>query len=605
MEDALAKAEKALAEAKSEADKADGKVEDLGESATKAARKVDDLGDESKQTGSEVKSFGDIVGDTAKDRLGPLGDVADKAGIDLGKIPPVALAGGAALVGLGTAIAGGIEKIDALVTSTRQYKDAANLSWEEASRLGGAFHDMGVEAEDGADVLKTLAEEAGDAPEKFAEFGVEIARTKDGAVDMTETLKNVAARFQATADPTRRAAMGAALFGDTWLRIAPMLERGSAGVQALIDGVDESRIVTKETADSHAEYKKAMRELGDAVGDLQVALATKLLPELAESASGLAKLVNWANKADEKLIEMGQIDRSVHHLSQTLLVQAEAMGKVALAAGPAALEAQRLAEVEEAAAAQAEILKRRHEDLAKSSEDAARALDEQRKSLSDLNNLAMSINSSDLALEQANVALGESMDTLAEKQDAVTDAINEFGQDSPEAAKAVRDYEKSLLDTRGSADNLARAEVERAKKQAEIAGQTLTDAEAVDIYKASIERTRDTTNDPNLAAGLDNMARRTGAVADAADVAARKLDAAEAAARRLAAVTAGVGTTSGGSIVGSADRLERTITRQSTAAAPAAAAPVTNNTINVQAQTNANPWDIAAQVDWALRTGGR
>ena len=260
----------------------------------------------------------------------------------------------------------------------------------------------------------------------------------------------------------------------------------------------------------------------------------------------------------------------------------------------------RASQAQAAAERKADDLRQRQEDLTQASKDAAKAIDEQRQKLSDLNDLALSINGSDLALERANAGLGESMDTLAEKQKAVTDAVNAYGEDSPEAAAAARDYDKALIDSKGSADNLAKAEVERARKQAEIAGQTLTDAQAVDIYSGSIGRTRDVTNDPNLAAGLDGMAKRTGAVADAAAVAKQKLDEANQAAANLAAQAFGER---------AADIAKAIINKapgfNQQRAEPATAGTSVTNNVTVNASTPANPWSIAQDVDWALRTAGR
>ncbi len=140
-----------------------------------------------------------------------------------------------------------------------------------------------------------------------------------------------------------------------------------------------------------------------------------------------------------------------------------------------------------------------------------------------------------------------------------------------------------------------------ARETATAAGQSFTAEQANIVYRDALNKVRDASNDPNLKSGLGGLIGLVDDTARAAGDAETKLDAAEAAARRLAAVAAGIGTTTNGAIVGSADRMERAITRQSSGPA----APSVTNNVTVQAQTNANPWDIAAQVDWALRTGGR
>lgn len=629
LETALAKAQAELEKAAVDAAKADDKIEDVGDAAEKAADKVDDLGDEAKGTGDELSGIGGRVGDLLSDQLGVAGDAAEKLGIDLEKVGP---AGQAAAAGVGAAVAlvaSGVQEFRQLTGEVKQYQAAARVSAEEGSRLNAVFKQFGVEADDGIDVLKTLAEEAGDAPEKFKQFNVEIARTSTGAVDMTATLANVADRFSQMRDPAQRAAMGAALFGDAWLRIAPILDRGGANLRQMLSAVDNSAIVTEKGIRQAEEYDRSLAQLSQQFKKVQIEVGREALPELIESMQNLTATLNAVNDAADKVGGIGRLKnvfdtvtspieqarRATDHiadvwrrttadgdeLSTMVTDVAVKFGELAVKAAPAGAATQALADAEKAAAAEAAELQRRQDDMARSSRDAMSAIDAQRDSLQELTSVIFSMAGTDLAVEQANVALGESMDRLVEKQTAVTDAVNQYGQDSPQATTAVRDYEKGLLDTRGAADRLAQAQVEQARQQATAAGQTLTDAEAIAIYKGSIENTRDATNDPALWSGLDTMASKIGANADAAAAARDRINEATEAAANLAAQAFGERAAS----------IARGIIARSPSAGfsqqrsdGAQTASVTNN-VTVQAQTNANPWDIAAQVDWALRTGGR
>lgn len=454
-----------------------------------------------------LAGFGDKVGGIAREKLGPLGDAADKAGIDLDKISPAALAGGAALVGLGAAIAGGIAKMDELVSSTRTYKDAAGLSWEEASKLGGAFHDMGIEAEDGADVLKTMGEIIGTDAAKFDTYGVAIAKANDGSVDMTETLKNVAERFQNMKDPAERAALGSELFGDTWLKIAPVLERGADGVQDLIDSVDESRIVTSESAKAQEDYKRSMRELSDAVGELQMELAQKLVPELAEGAGALARFVKWANDTEDALVGFGAVNRDVHHdaaLTGSAIGDAALkMADLALAAGPAAQKTEDLAAAERAAEAAARDQARETADTAQAIKDLEQALDDATAAQERAKASVVTAFESQNRYEQAQRDTAAAMTETTAAADALTTATNEHGAESEQAVKAQADYSRALEDAQQKVYSQAQAAVDLAQKQAEVSGATLTTAEANQVYRDKLVEARDATNDPVLKQALD------------------------------------------------------------------------------------------------------
>ncbi|MGE3292444.1 MAG: phage tail tape measure protein [Geminicoccaceae bacterium] len=634
LETALQKAQEELEKAKTEADRADGQVEDLGQSADRAGREVDqlgdkasttgrqvdDLGDKGDQAGEQLVNLGDGIGDMAKGQLGPLGDAADMAGINLEGLNPKAMAAAGGLGFLAKTMLDGIEAWGQYTHEVEQYSYAAGVSTEEASRFASVFKQFGLEADDGIDALKTLGEEAGDAPEKFRQYNIEIARARDGGVDMTATLANVADRFRQIRDPAERAAMGAALFGDNWLRIAPILDRGSDGIAELLANVDESAIVTKEALREQREFEQSVRDLTLAWQQFSMSLGREALPRLTLLAKDLGVAAEWVEKLTGGMFGLNDVmgifnplaalydtrikaaNESQEAAARSMTDLADKMASAAVVAGEAGAKQRDLAVAEKEAADRADEQRRRQEEMTRASKDAVTAIDEQRRKLDELTATIFSMAGTDLAVEQANIALGESMDRLVEKQTAVTDAVNQYGQDSPQATTAARDYEKAVIDTRGAADRLAKSQVEQAKQQAAAAGQTLTDAESVAIYRGSIESTRDATNDPTLKAGLDTMATKIGVTADEAARARDRLNEATEAAANLAAQ--GIGER--------AASIARGIIARSPSAGfsqqrsdGAQAAPTQNTTINVTAQTNANPWDIAAQVDWALRTGGR
>lgn len=569
------------------------------------------------QARSKIDKLGDAAGAMARDRLGPLGDAADQLGINVEKLDPKLLVTGAGLAAFGAFAAQGVQKLTSLAEEVRKVHDISGLTFEDSSRLVAVSDDLGISADTAASSMGRLAKniDAG----KLQEYGIQVVRAKDGTVDMASTLGNVADAMNRTADPTKRAAMGTALFGKSWADLAPVLQLGRKGIEDAFASVSDGQIVTEDNADAVRDWQMALDDAQDAVTEIQMAIGKELLPTLSLMAKDFATATNAIGKLTGEAVGFADLQgvlnptmalynarareqtRANEEAAKSMTGLGEKMAISAVQAGEAGAKQRDLAAAEQLAGEKADEQRRRQEDMTQASKDAAKAIDEQRQKLSDLNALALSINGSDLAVEQANISLGESMDTLAEKQKAVTDAVNAYGEDSPEAAAAARDYDKALIDSKGSADNLAKAEVERARKQAEIAGQTLTDAQAVDIYSGSIGRTRDVTNDPNLAAGLDGMAKRTGAVADAAAVAKQKLDEANQAAANLAAQAFGER---------AADIAKAIINKvpgfnQQRAEPATAGTTVTTNNVTVNASTPANPWSIAQDVDWALRTAGR
>jgi hypothetical protein len=598
--DEAAKTEKDVKDLGDKADKAGKDLDDLGDKAKAAEHDVEDLGDKSEKTTGKLEG---IARSKAGEHLGVIGDAADALGVDLDNVDTKLMAAGAA-IGAGTKLlVDGVQAWGEYVHQVEQYADSAGISTEAASQFAQVFKQFGVEADDGIDALKTLAEEVGDAPEKFKQYSVEIVRAKDGSVDLAATMGNVAERFRTMTDPAQRAAMGAALFGDNWLRIAPLLEKGKKGMDDLLSSVDESLIINDEAIRQQREFEQATNELRNAWQGLQLAIGRDALPRLTMLAKDLAKVSDATSKltGSTGLLDtamgvfnpivslynarIADADRQAEEAAKSVEGMTTSVAAAGVEAASSGRKAMELADAEQEAADKASILKDRQDDMARSAQDAARSVEEHRKQLDLLNGTVQTVAGTKIAYERATMAVSDAEADLAEKQQAVTDAVNQFGQDSPEATKASNDYAKSLLDAESAADAQAQAAVNLAEQTAIASGQTFTAEQANIVYRDALNKVRDSANDPNLKDGLGGVVGLVDDTARSAGEAARQLDAAEAAARRLAAVAAGVGTTSSGAIVGSADRIEGAIDRQSFGRQSTAGIGATRETAGAQPVT--------------------
>lgn len=570
------------------------------------------------QARSKIDKLGDAAGAMARDRLGPLGDAADQLGINVEKLDPKLLVTGAGLAAFGAFAAQGVQKLTSLAEEVRKVHDISGLTFEDSSRLVAVSDDLGISADTAASSMGRLAKniDAG----KLEEYGIQVVRAKDGTVDMAATLGNVADAMNRTTDPTKRAAMGTALFGKSWADLAPVLQLGRKGIEDAFASVSDGQIVTEDNADAVRDWQMALDDAQDAVTEIQMAIGKELLPTLSLMAKDFATATNAIGKLTGEAVGFADLQgvlnptmalynarareqtRANEEAARSMTGLALSAAEAAVRSGEAGRANQDLAEKEQAAAAQADILKARHQDVAQAAKDAAAATAEQKRQLDLLNGVTQSIVGAQLSAMQATNAFTDAQNDLAVKQRDATAAINEFGADSPQAQAAANDYARTLVNAQQSADSLAKATVEQARQQALAAGQSFTDAQGVLVYRDSLVNTRDATNDPKLKTGLDQLIALVDDSARAAGDAERKFYDAEAAARRLAAAASGaLQTTNQGTIVGSADSTDR---RLATQAATPASTSVTNN-VTVNASTPANPWSIAQDVDWALRTAGR
>ena len=539
-------------------------------------RALDKLG---KGKGKTFDQLSDSATGLAKDKLGPLGDAAEGLGFDLDKMSGKTIAAGAAIAAVGAFAAQGVAKFTNLADSVRKVHDISGLTYEDSSRLVAVSDDLGISAETTAASMGRLAKniDAG----KLEEYGIQVVRTKDGAVDMAATLGNVADRMNATVDPTKKAAMGSALFGKAWADMAPVLEQGGAGIREMMASVSDGQIVTEENAQASREWSMALDDAQDAVSELQMSLAKDLLPTLGLMAKDFATVMGGMNTLKEKTGGLANAFQFLNPLTQlyserlrhqkeqaeeaakSMVGNASAMVASGVAAAAAGRDAQDLADAQAEAADTVQILEARQKDATEAAKDMTKAAAEQRAELDMLRGVVESVAGATLAYEDAVDANADAQEDVAEKQKAATEAINAFGDQAPEAIKAQKDYEKSVRDAEKAALGQAEAAVKQAEKLALASGQTFTAEQSNLVFRDSLAAVRDATTDPTLQGGLDNLIALTGAAAATADNAQRSYWAMEAAASAAAAVAAGISNVGTGGMAGtSADNAERVLSNQ-------------------------------------------
>ena len=607
--------------------KIDGDTKGLEKAVGKADDTLGKLGGGADRAGGKLGGLGDKAGDVAKGKLGPLGEAAEMAGVGIDGVGSGALVAGAAVAGMATFIAGGVQKLGEMTAEVRKFKDASGATWEESSRLVAVFDDMGVSAETGAASMARLAKNV-DAG-KFEQFGVEVVRAKDGTVDMVATLGAAADAMNSTTDPAKRAAMGTALFGKSWADLMPVLQQGSGGIRNAMGDVKDYQIVTEESAAKQREMSLAVDDLQDAVGGLQMALASDLIPELAKMASEGAAVVNMVNSLTGKVGGLGTFFAAMNPVSAWKSLED---GEAAIAdVGDAAVDTE--ANVKIFAAAEREageagrILTARQNDAAAAVKELGDQAKIQEDKVTSLRDLTLSIAGTTLAYEAAQRSSTGAAIELAAKTEELRVARQTYGDGSPQAIEAQQAYEGALGGSKEAADKLALATLEQAKQQADAAGVALTAEQKNIIYRDSLVKIRDASTDPVFVDGMNNLIGVVDDTAASAGEAARQFYELEAAASRAALVAAGV-VDSTGSLRTSADAAERAVSGRAMGGPASGAVLVgergpevvnlpqgsrvvpnhamrSSSSVTVNVATNANPWDIAREIDWLMRTGGR
>lgn len=479
------------------------KVEIIGdasslEKATKDAEKSVGKLDNAvgKLDGKGIGKLDGAIGDLARDRLGPLGGLAQSVGMDLGGMSAATLGAGAAVAGLGAFVASGVRELGAMTDEVRKFRDSSGLSWETSSRLVATMDDLGVSAETGASAMGRLAKniDAG----ALQEFGVQAVYAKDGTVDMAGTLGNVADAMNKTTDPTKRAAMGTALFGKSWADLVPYLELGGEGIRDAMGDVKAYQMVSAETAQQQRDLQQATDDLSDAWSGLKTEAAKGVVPALSGVAKGAADALDAYHRFTDWVDTRSKVQKSdMFGFAQTskkpIDDATEATGKLGDAT-------ETTAEAAAKAADKVKELADRERDAAREATDAAKATDAFQKSVDNLAKAAEGSVSNQLDFARAQIAVRDALDKVTEAQKAAEKAATEYGEKSPEFIGAQKDYESAMLDSIGTMDALAKKEADKAAAFIAGNGGTMSAAEHAEIYRDKLAELGSQIADPTMRA---------------------------------------------------------------------------------------------------------
>jgi phage-related protein len=228
----------------------------------------------------------------------------------------VGVAIGAAIVGVikklnfGAMVSDGVKAFDEMASSAREMSRTMGITAVEASELASVFTSMGLES---GMAIKTLSNEIAGGGESLAKLGIN-STDANGALRSTDAImKDVADRFAEMPDGAEKSAMAVKLFGRSGLDMLPLLNKGSAGIDAMIERNKALGLTLNETqaemsslaAGISRNFKDANRGIITNIGAITkpfFASSQALQGAFAFSASsGLAKL---ADSLSPQLLEM-------------------------------------------------------------------------------------------------------------------------------------------------------------------------------------------------------------------------------------------------------------------------------------------------------------
>lgn len=386
----------------------------------------------------------------------------------------------------------------------RNFQRVTGQTAEEASHFVAAFDDMGISADTASTAMFKLSKNISGGGTALTDLGIGIAHAADGTVDLQGTFLNIADAVSKTSDPTERAAIAFGAFGKQGAALLPILEKGRAGIQKLFAGADLN--FSQAQLDSAEDYRLAMDHLGDSVGKVENRLGATLVPTLAKTADGTARLVDGTlNAIDHNSV----LKDGVTVLGNTFLNVAA--GPLNAAIGGLGFLSKNSDDskvsMDQAAEASA-FLGTSMESLAGKTADQVAALVQEKQALDDVYAATLAQFDANFAYQDSLNATEDAAALVVEKQNALNEVLKTHTADSTEAKTASEELSRALLAQQEQALQSATAAGRVAEETAKMGGAQDATIPKIDAQIAELERQKtqvDARNIPAIQGMIDQL----------------------------------------------------------------------------------------------------
>lgn len=469
--------------------KAAGSSEELAAAQARLAEAQNALGVEKATAGlaSAQANLDKVTAATAKagQEMSAL-DVA--AGKVVDALGPVGIA--AAAVGAGFGALKIVNQFSAATEAVRKFGLISGSSAEDSSRLVYAMSQLGVDSDIAGTAFFRLAHNLEGGKDKLSQFGVSVAQTSNGTIDLSQTVLNIAEAMQKAGPGAEADAIAFAAFGRQAAQLTPLLQQGRDGITAFYAAAASHGLVfDQKEIDKGYAYTIATRDLGEAFRGLTINIASGVVPALTQFETGLSVIFDGIQRVSK---DVPFLFEGFHLLNEALGLNKTSTDSAA----EAALAQADAAKVDQAAIqAQADAVKaitKANDDYIsqlntvtsaqKSEESAQRSVvTAQRSEQSAQDALTKlrqqgAVDANAVASAEANLASASKAVTTAQKQEATA------AQNVADAQQAVLDAQTALqkVEEGSSPEDIERAQLAASKAQRDITRANLGVSSSLD-----------------------------------------------------------------------------------------------------------------------------
>lgn len=216
--------------------------------------------------------------------------VVSSGAMDFVKANAASMAAGAG-VAIAAFTAKAVGAFQELALGAEKFSNATGLAVEDASRYMEVLGDIGVEQGSLQTGLNKLNRAVADNSAAFADAGIEIAKTADGATDVNKTFLNTVEALRNIKDPAEKARIATQLLGKGWQELSTVINMGSKELEESLAAVADAKVIDPDEVRKAKQLRDTFDTLKDAGEEFALALGETVVPILADAVEIIVDVV--------------------------------------------------------------------------------------------------------------------------------------------------------------------------------------------------------------------------------------------------------------------------------------------------------------------------
>lgn len=206
--------------------------------------------------------------------VGTASGALEHLGVSAGMLKVI---GGAALAAFAIK---GAEHFGQLGLAVEKFHTVAGISEEDASRFIAVADKYGVGSDQMSRAVGFLGKVLGGNADALKAYGVAVARSAAGNVDLSKTTFNVIDAYNKMEDPAEKAKLATVAFGRSYQGLIPLIDVGSKKIIEDFESVNAAEIFNEKKVEEAKEFRAQMAEMHKSFEALSLNIGRAVIPAL-------------------------------------------------------------------------------------------------------------------------------------------------------------------------------------------------------------------------------------------------------------------------------------------------------------------------------------